>query len=512
MTTTLEQVLAGVADRLCPAVQEVPDLSYAKWLPKYSPRMTWDWAHQLLVCEYLDKLTAGEIDRLMILMPPRHGKTELVTKRYGVYRLQRDPQTRVILAAYNQTLAETYSRGARRVARGVLSLSDERATAGDWETTTGGGIRAVGVGTGVTGHGGNGIIIDDPVKSREEADSETYRERLWDWYIADLFTRREPGAWQLFIGTPWHDDDLAARILASEDGANWVVLRLPAIAEEDDLLGRSVGEALCPERFDVDVLAGIKKVLGRNFTALYQLRPAPEEGAKFKRGDFRYYREIKALGFWRGEQVKRRYYVLGKDSGDERVDTETVWIVQMVDPALTAKDENDWFCLSTWGVTPKNDLILLDVYREHAETTEHDQIMLQQFRKWRPSAIGVESASYGLALFQRMEALGLPVIEVTAKGDKPARSESIRTRYVAHAVFHPAGLGWVVEIEDELLHFPVGKHDDFVDTASYAGIHLADRLLETDEQGIEEDIRTHPEVYPVEIAVEPDPRLAGGWY
>jgi len=223
----------------------------------------------------------------MLFVPPRHGKSEMVTVRYPVWRMERDPTMRVIVGAYNQTLAEKFSRKSRRIARMRFTLNEERQASEDWETPQGGGLRAVGVGGGITGQGGHLIVIDDPVKSREEANSQVYRDRVYDWYTDDLYTRREPGAALVLIQTRWHEDDLAGRILASEDGPNWTVVSLPAEAEDADPLGRQPGEALCPQRFDKAALAQIKTVLGLwAYTSLYQQRPQPAEGNLAQRAWF----------------------------------------------------------------------------------------------------------------------------------------------------------------------------------------------------------------------------------
>ena len=155
-----------------------------------------------------ERVTRGECKRLMLFVPPRHGKSEMTTIRYPVYRLECEPSMRVILGAYNATLAQKFSRKARNVARTRLALNTERTAVEDWETTAGGGLRAVGVGGGVTGMGANLVIIDDPVKSREEAESATYRDRCWDWYRDDLYTRLEPDGAIVLIQTRWHEDDL----------------------------------------------------------------------------------------------------------------------------------------------------------------------------------------------------------------------------------------------------------------------------------------------------------------
>jgi len=279
----LERVLRGV-----PPV-------FLEWAARVTPGWSWDWPHVRLIGAALDRVSDGEIDRLIIQMPPRHGKTETATIRYPVYRLSADPMRRVIVGAYNSTLAAKYSRHARRLATECgLAISPDRDTMDDWETLEGGGFRAVGVGSGITGHGGDLIIVDDPVKDREEAESETYRDRVWEWWTDVLWTRREPGCAVIVIMTRWHEDDLAGRILASDDGPNWHVINLPALAFGSadfpdgafvpDLLGRAPGEALCPARFDEQALASIRTVLGEyGWSALYQGRPVPRGGLLFSR-------------------------------------------------------------------------------------------------------------------------------------------------------------------------------------------------------------------------------------
>lgn len=224
-------------------------------------------------------------------MPPRHGKSELVTIRYPVWRILREPSFRCIVGAYNLELAQQFSRRGQRIADDTgLKLAVTKAD--DWETPEGGGVRATGVGAGITGRGANLILIDDPVKSREEANSDTYRRRCWDWYRDDLYTRLEPNGAIILIMTRWHSDDLAGRILSSDDGQNWTVISLPAEANENDPIGREPGAALCPDRFDIDKLSGIKRVLGNSYYALYQQTPVAPEGEMFKRHWFELVAEV----------------------------------------------------------------------------------------------------------------------------------------------------------------------------------------------------------------------------
>lgn len=417
------------------------------WLEAASPRMRWDWRHLVYIEQALDRVTAGKTKRLMLFLPPRHGKSELATVRYPVYRLERDPETRVIVGAYNATLARKFSRKARRIARERLALSDDRTAVEDWETTRGGGVRAVGVGDGVTGQGGNLIIIDDPVKSREEADSETYRDRVWEWYTDDLYTRLEPGGAIVLIMTRWHEDDLAGRILGSEDAAAWDVISLPAFALEDDPLGRKLGEALCPDRFDEAALADIKRVT-TGFDALYQQAPTPKAGEMFDPAWFEVVRAAPALA----TRVRG-------------------W-----DKAATAGD-GDWTVGCRLSRTPQGVF-----YIEHIErgqwgpgaadqtirnTAVLDGVAVHQHGEQEPGASGKRDA----AAFIRM-LTGFSVSAEPSSGDKVIRARPFASQAEAGNVKIVAG-PWVRAFLEELRQFPRGKNDDQVDAASIAFNKLA---------------------------------------
>ena len=423
---------------------------FTRWLPQVTPTWTWTWRYQAEIYEHLEQLTAGEIDRLMLFVPPRHGKSELVTIRYPVWRMEREPETRVILGAYSQTLANRFSRKARKIARERFDLDIERAAAEEWETADGGGMRAAGVGAGVTGMGGHLIVIDDPVKSRAEANSAAYRDKVWQWYTDDLYTRLEPGGAIVLIMTRWHEDDLAGRILASDDADSWMVISLPAIAEDGDPLGRKIGEALCPDRYDVPALDRIKTVLGNSWYALYQQRPQAPEGEFFQRqwfeiaptapGDMRefvrYWDKASSLGgdFTAGVLIGRDgwiYYVLDVVHGQ--------WVGADREKVIRQTAELD---AQRWGRV---------------------QIWIEQ----EGGSGGKDSAE---ATIQNLA--GFPVFADHPTGDKATRAEPFQAQAMAGNVRLLRG-AWNPSYLNELTGFPTGSYDDQVDGSSGAFNKLA---------------------------------------
>ncbi len=219
--------------RISEAAKAKRRATFEYWLRTVSPEMKWTARHFVVIREQLRRVTSGEVKRLMVFAPPRHGKSVLVTVRYALWRLIREPRMNIIIASYNQDLASHFSRKIRELARGRVKLSGETWAANFWETAAGGSVTAVGVGAGVNGYGGDLIILDDPVKNRAQANSPVFRERIWDWYNNDIYTRLEPGAAIILIQTRWHNDDLAGRLLKEmqEGGERWEVIRLSAFCD-----------------------------------------------------------------------------------------------------------------------------------------------------------------------------------------------------------------------------------------------------------------------------------------
>ncbi len=408
------------------------------------------WAHLELARQHLDKVTRGEIDRLMLFMPPRHGKSEMTTIRYPVWRLERDPELRVIVGAYNQTLAARFARKARRIAGERMELNNERAAADDWETVQGGGMRAVGVGAGVTGMGGHLIVIDDPVKSREEANSLAYRERVWNWYTDDLYTRLEPNGAIVLIMTRWHEDDLAGRILASEQKSDWTVLSLPAFAEKDDPLERLPGEALCPERYEVEALKRIKRVQGNSFYALYQQRPQPAEGGMFKRPWFKIVDSVPIAHHYRG--FVRYWDKAGTADGGKR----TAGVLE------GEHNRGDFYVLDVvkgqWSAGEREEVIHQTAHLDYARWGPNVDIWVEQ----EPGSGGKESAENTIR-----NLAGFKIHADRPTGDKATRAEPFAAQAQAGNV-SLVRADWTPSYLAELTSFPTGTYTDQVDASSGA--------------------------------------------
>lgn len=418
-------------------------LPFDRWLSVVTPSYTWTWAYQRYIMQHLERVTSGEIKRLMLFLPPRHGKSEMVTIRYPAWRLECNPSERVIICGYNQILANKFSRRCRKVARERVALSQDRTAVEDWETAEGGGLRAVGVGGGITGQGGNLIIIDDPVKSREEANSQAYRDRVYDWYTDDLYTRLEPGASIILIMTRWHEDDLAGRILASAEGAEWTVIKLPALAEMGDPLGREVGQALCPERYDRGALLAIKKGRERMFTALYQQRPQEQEGGMFKRSWFGEFVNTVPAG---ARSVRYWDKAATAGGGDYTVGVKMA------------------FSGGVWYV--------VDVVRGQWSSGERDKTIRQTAeldgkatRVYWEEEGGSSGKDTSVALYKLLAGFSCHADRVT--GDKAVRAGPFASQCEGGSVKLVRG-AWNAAYIDELCSFPVGAHDDQVDGSSGA--------------------------------------------
>ncbi len=708
---------------------EAGTYTFQAWLTVVSATYTWDWKHQLFLYKQLDRVTSGEINRLQIAMPPRHTKSETVTVRYAAWRLEQNPSLRIVIGAYNQKLANKFSRKIRRLLHGRIEFSTDCKAVEEWETLAGGGIRAIGVGSGITGYGADLIIIDDPVKSRKQAESETYRDNTWEWFGDDLYTRLEPGGqiiliqcmvgetpvlmsdgtekplknikvgdvvatydngqlstskvlnWKnqgsdyiyaikmksgiivkanerhpflvcrngvtewirlrnlktgdkvvsvmrsgehieesnvlltdainpqnvkdivtpttakldgqadtdrrqlirhqdaphicdtdtaltsmsitksstdkgenvLFVSnrlpqtsaligaassalttttpqekledyyatiatsqsdtenqkkfyskplntceitqdeiveitesgcedvfdiqvertenfianglvshnTRWHDDDLSGRLqkeMLEEDGEHWEIVSLPALAEENDPLGRKIGEALCPERYDEEALAKRKKKLGAySFAALFQQRPIPSEGGLFKFSWF------------------------GKDTIKEKAPDGLRW-ARGYDLAISQRTSADYTASFRCAFDKEGNLWIADGFCKRIEYPEQKRYVIARMKAEGRTEHGIEKALHGIALVQdlrRVESIRAVALRaVPVDADKYTRALPWANLAEEGKLFFVRGTGsWIRELIEELIVF-TGKgdtHDDRVDAISVAVQMLSKR-------------------------------------
>ena len=456
--------------------------------------------HLTLLSKKLGACAVGRCRRLMVLMPPRHGKSELISHWFPVWFLEFFPELRVILTSYEADFAASWGRKARNTIEehaGELSvrLSGDSSAAHRWDTTAGGGMMTAGVGGPITGKGANILIIDDPVRNAEDGRSKTIRDRNWEWWRSVALTRLEPNAAVVFVMTRWHEDDLAGRILAHERD-KWDVLSLPAIAEEDEAFGddfiRSLGEALWPSRYPLDALAEFRASAGPHvWASLHQQRPHPEGGSVFQREHFRYFREN-----------EHAYELTGPDGSKKTVYKNRCWYAQTCDTALTTKTTSDWTVVLTFAVTPQSDLIVVDVVRKRLEVPDQWAFLCEQRARWPGLRFqGVESKASGIGLIQQAARDGRPLKELKADTDKVTRATNLAVWYSGGNVYHRGDAPWLDRFEAELLSFPNGTFDDQVDCASFAAIEVAQEVpritLPTVTWSAEEELaeRLHQSVY-----------------
>jgi predicted phage terminase large subunit-like protein len=443
--------------------------------------------HLLILSQKLVDVAAGRIPRLIVTMPPRHGKSELISKYTPAWFLGTFPDKKVMLTSYADTFAAQWGRRARDILKEFgpelwgVSVDPETSGGQLWEVDGHDGIMVTaGLSGGLTGKGGHLLIIDDPVKNSQEAQSEVTRDAHHDWWKSTARTRLQKGAGVVLVMTRWHEDDLAGRLLQdaeNDEGDQWEILNLPGLAEApDDIapdelaswrdpLGRKVGDPLWPQMFDREALLQTKKAMGTYwFTAMYQQRPAPAEGMLFKAKNFRYY-----------TRDESGILTLHKDNDTYLFDPDYGIKFSTMDVAASESEDADFTVFSTWLVTPQKDLVLYDRERVKFEGPDLAPFVRRKFYELRPSIIGIERLGYGLTIIQELLREGLPIIRLEPDKDKVSRALPACARYEEHRIFHPTGdgYGWVKEEwEPELLSFPNAAHDDQVDTVAYAALQL----------------------------------------
>lgn len=397
--------------------------------------------------------------RLLVEFPPRHGKSETVSVWTPIWLLNAFPDRRVMLASYEADFAAGWGRRARNLiedhkAELLVRLSEDSTAANRWNTPEGGGMTTAGAGGALTGRGADLLIVDDPHKNAEEAYSKVHRDRAWEWWTTTAMTRLEPGAAVIVVGTRWHEDDLIGRILAQEPEA-WRRIRLPALAEEHDPIGRAEGEALWPERYDAGALARIRASVGeRTWEGLYQQRPYGDGSTFFKRAWFEARYDEIAPGQYRlpdGQTIAR----------------ESLGRYATVDLAVSMKTSADWTVIAVFGKTPSGKRLLLHVDRARREGPDHVPAIERIVKAWGVSTVWIERTAFQLAIVQAAQRAGVPVRELTPDKDKVARALPLTVELEAGRFLLPRTAPWLEGLLQELLTFPVGAHDDQVDALAY---------------------------------------------
>lgn len=421
-------------------------------------------------------LVAGRLDSttlpgtrplgLIVETPPRHGKSETISRRAPAWFLGTHPHKRVALTSYETRLARSWGRKARDMLKETggdlygVAVSDASKSAEEWDLDgTPGGMVTAGVGGPLTGRGADLLIVDDYVKNAEEAASEVIRAKTWDWWQSTARTRIHPGGVAIVVATRWHDDDLIGRLLkqahADPEADQWHRIRLPALAEADDPLGRQPGEALWADRYDVAELDRIRASVGAYYwSALFQQSPTPDEGGLFKRDTFRHW-EPGGDGTVVLVDGDRRTVV-----GLDHCRRFWVW-----DLAVSEKQTADYTVGLYVALTPEGDSVYLDMVRVRAAGPDQPDLIAEAHERRRGEFIAVEQMGYQLALIQQLVRRGLPVRAVHPDKDKVSRASAAAVRFQLGKVWFPRGWGG---FEQELLAFPLGEHDDQVDVVAYA--------------------------------------------
>lgn len=408
--------------------------------------------HHKLLIDKLEAVERGEIERLMVCMPPGSAKSTYASVEFPAWFLGRNPRLSVIAASHTQELAERFGRRVRNIVASAemgrvfgVGVAEDSSSAGRWDTTKGGEYFAAGVGGSITGRRADLAVIDDPVKSREDADSERGRQKAWDWYTNDLLTRLKPGARQIVVMTRWHEDDLGGRILERERD-RWHVIELAMEAMPNDPLGRAVGERLWPEWFTDDMLA-VAKMDTRAWNALYQQQPAADVGDYFK-----------------ADWLSSEY---------EKV-PEGLAVYGASDYAVT-EGGGDYTEHGIFGVDQAGNLFVLDWWRGQASADQWIERKCDLIIEHKPVCWFGESGPIRRAvepfMLRRMSERNAHcrVEWLPSISDKPTRARSFQALASMGKVFFPKHASWKADVLGQLLRFPAGKHDDSVDVCSLVG-------------------------------------------
>lgn len=433
--------------------------------------------HVQLICDQLQQIINGEQKFIIVEMPPRHGKSASITETFPSYYLMKNPDKEVMLAAYSEDLYKKFGRRNRDKFRELapeiagLQISQSTSSASEWGIEDhSGGMLATSILGGATGRGADLLIIDDPIKNDQEAQSQTIRDRIWNEWQSTFLTRLHAGGSVIVIMTRWHEDDLVGRLLR-EMAFPWEELKLPAIADEpNDLLGRNLGDPLCPELGYDEAWAKRTKVAtgSRTWEALYQQRPSIEGGNIFKRQWIHYY--VK-------DQKMKASLGLADDKTVAIMPRLFDMQAQSWDATFKEANTSDFVAGQVWG-KKKADFYLIDRWHERMGFTDTVNAIRQWSTKYpRATTKYVEDKANGSAIIDTLKHELSGITPVTPDGGKVVRANAVQPLWEAGNVYvpHPLWQPWVDDTILEWENFPNAPHDDEVDSMTQALVHMKSR-------------------------------------
>jgi predicted phage terminase large subunit-like protein len=436
--------------------------------------------HIKLLASKLEAVERGDIRRLAIFMPPRHGKSILTSEFFPAWYMGRNPDKYIICSTYAQDLADDFGRKVRNQLQDKrytdifpdAELSTDSSSMRRFNTTKGGVYYAVGAGSAITGRGAHLLLIDDPIKGREEADSAAMRKNLLDWYRATAYTRLMPNGSVILIQTRWHEDDLAGWILKETGHEGWDVIEFPAILNERaaNMLDLDEGDPLWKESYPIERLEEIKKTIGtREWSSLYAQKPSVEEGNIIKRWWWK---------TWTRENPPEMDYIL-----------------QSWDTAYTVTETSDYSACTTWGVFSGEggyNLYLIDSFREKLTFPELKNQAIHLYNELQPDLVLVEAKASGWSLVQELMRTGIPITPFNPKKmDKLARVHSVAPLFEGGRIWAP-DTDESADVMNQFAMFPNTKHDDLVDSTTQALLRLRKGWMVS-----------HPQDVPMEEATGP---------
>lgn len=429
------------------ALNELAYRDYADYLERVHRGNYKHMPHTRYIAKHLQAIADGEEKHIIVELPPRSSKSYTITETFPSYFLGRNPNKKVIATAYSEGLARKFGRLNRNklIEFGVsifgMDLSQDNSTATNWSIKDyNGGMVATGIGGSITGEGADLMIIDDPIKNNEEAQSQTIRDKIWNEWETTLSTRIHKGGSVIVVMTRWHEDDIVGRLL-DRSPYDWERIRLPALAEEDDLLDREIDEPLAPQLGYDEQWAELKKIEvgSKVWNSLYQQRPSASEGNIFKREWWQYY-----------------------DKPPERFDKIIIsW-------DLTFKDAqtSDYVVGQVWGKRKADKYLLYQVRDRMDFPTTLQTVKNVAYKYPKAREILIEDKANGPAVISSIQREVSGVIPINPKGSKIARAQSVTPQIESGNVFLPRYEAFTQDVIEECAAFPAGKTDDIIDAMS----------------------------------------------